>query len=168
MLSIGELFSDASSTLARRPLNRRRSCSAIVLERGNATHYHGRMSRCTAPVWGHRSASAAEACPACRGRSSGYRSYSYSPPSYTPSYPSYTPSGSSGGGGGGQSSRPRWSRPGSAVIYTPAEVRTLTPVRDNIEKRPEVPDQRVLLKSTSPTCVPVQVRSRARLKGRSL
>ena len=34
------------------------------------------MARCTAPVRGHRSASAAAACPACRGRSSGYRSYS--------------------------------------------------------------------------------------------
>ena len=44
------------------------------------------MARCTAPVEGHRSSSAAAACPACRGRSgrySGCSSYgSYSPPSY--------------------------------------------------------------------------------------
>jgi hypothetical protein len=98
-----------------------------------------RMARCTAPVEGHRSASAAASCPACRGgggRSSGYRSYS--PPSYSP--PSYYASGSSGGGrssGGGSisSARPRWSRAGSSVAYTPAEVRALTPVRENVEKR---------------------------------
>nr|WP_211453897.1 toll/interleukin-1 receptor domain-containing protein [Collimonas antrihumi] len=98
------------------------------------------MSRCTAPVRGHRTASAAADCPACSSRSS-YRSYlSYSPPSY----PS---SGSSGGGrssagGSGSSAKPRWSRPGSSVVYTPAEVRTLTPVRDNVEKRVSVPDLR--------------------------
>jgi hypothetical protein len=28
------------------------------------------------------------------------------------------------------------------VVYTPAEVRTLTPVRDNVEKRASVPDLR--------------------------
>nr|WP_255702040.1 toll/interleukin-1 receptor domain-containing protein [Bordetella sp. LUAb4] len=98
------------------------------------------MSRCTAPARGHRTASAAADCPACGSRSS-YRSYaSYSPPSY----PS---SGSSGGGrssagGSGSSAKPRWSRPGSPVVYTPAEVRTLTPVRDNVEKRVSVPDLR--------------------------
>lgn len=102
------------------------------------------MARCTAPVQGHRSASAAAACPACSGRYSGYRSYSYSPSSYSPSYSS---SGSSGGGrssvgGSGSSGRPRWSRAGSSVVYTPAEVRTLTPVRENVEKRASVPDLR--------------------------
>jgi TIR domain len=103
------------------------------------------MARCTAPVEGHRSASAAAACPACRGgrfgRYGGYSSY----PSY--SYPSYSSLGSSGGGrssGGGSSSsaRPRWSRAGSSVIYTPAEVRALTPFRESVEKRPPLPDPR--------------------------
>ncbi len=64
------------------------------------------MSRCTAPVRGHRTASAAEDCPACRGRSRGYGSHS--PPSY--SYPSYSPPqsyGGSGGGGGGSGGRAR-------------------------------------------------------------
>jgi hypothetical protein len=99
------------------------------------------MARCTAPVYGHRTASGAAACPACGGRYgrySGYGSYSnYG--SY--SSPSYSSSGSSGGGSG-SSPRPRWSRAGSAVVYTPAEVRALTPVRDSIEKRAPLPDRR--------------------------
>jgi hypothetical protein len=98
------------------------------------------MARCTAPVNGHRTASGAAACPACSSRYSGYRSYSYSPSSYSSS-------GSSGGGrssvgGSSSSGRPRWSRAGSSVVYTPAEVRTLTPVRENVEKRASVPDLR--------------------------
>ena len=40
------------------------------------------------------------------------------------------------------SAKPRWSRAGSSVVYTPAEVRTLTPIRDSIEKRPRPPDPR--------------------------
>ncbi|RJG27059.1 toll/interleukin-1 receptor domain-containing protein [Massilia cavernae] len=102
------------------------------------------MARCTAPVNGHRTASAAAACPACSSRSRGYGSYSYSPSSYPSSYPS---PGSNGGGrsnvgGSGSSGRPRWSRADSSVVYTPAEVRTLTPVRENVEKRASVPDLR--------------------------
>jgi hypothetical protein len=98
----------------------------------------GRMARCTAPVLGHRTASGRAACPACSGGYGGYRSYSY---------PSYSPSGSSGGGrssvgGSGSSGRPRWSRAGSSVAYTPAEVRALTPVRDSVEKRAPQPDLR--------------------------
>jgi len=101
------------------------------------------MARCTAPVHGHRTASARAACPACGSRYSGYGSNSYSPSPYSSSYSS---SGSSGGGrssvGGSGSGRPRWSRAGSSVVYTPAEVRTLTPVRENVEKRASVPDLR--------------------------
>ena len=93
------------------------------------------MARCTAPVYGHRTASGAAACPACGGRYSGYSSYgSYSSPSYS--------SSGSSGGGSGSSARPRWSRAGSSVVYTPAEVRALTPVRDSIEKRVTLPDPR--------------------------
>jgi hypothetical protein len=101
------------------------------------------MARCTAPVNGHRTASGAAACPACSSRSRGYGSYSpYSSP--------YSSSGSSGSSWGGRSSvggssssvRPRWSLAGSSVVYTPAEVRTLTPVRENLEKRASVPDLR--------------------------
>ena len=101
------------------------------------------MARCTAPVEGHRSASAAASCPACRGswgrRYGGHSYSSYSPPSYYSS-PSYSSSGSSSGGrssGGGSSSRvrARWSRPGSTVLYTPTEVRELSPVREAVEKQ---------------------------------
>jgi hypothetical protein len=97
------------------------------------------MARCTAPVYGHRTASGEAACPACGGRYSGYGSYS------APSY--YSPSGSGGGGrssggGSGSSARPRWSRAGSSLSYTPAEVRALTPVRDSVEKRAPLPDLR--------------------------
>lgn len=99
------------------------------------------MARCTAPVNGHRSASAAAACPACRGGSRGYGSgYStYSPPSY-----SALGSSSSGSSSSRRSSstKPRWSKAGSSVVYTSAEVRTLTPVRQNIERRAVKPDLR--------------------------
>jgi hypothetical protein len=99
------------------------------------------MARCTAPVEGHRSASAAAACPACRGRYGRYSSYgSYSSPSYSSSGSSG--GGRSSGGGSGSSARPRWSRAGSSVAYTPAEVRTLTPVRESVEKRASLPDVR--------------------------
>lgn len=101
------------------------------------------MSRCTAPVHGHRSASARAACPACGSGYSGYGSRSYSSSSYAPSYSS--PSHGGGGrssGGSSRSAKPRWSKPGSSVGYTSAEVRTLTPVRENVERRATVPDLR--------------------------
>ena len=107
----------------------------------------GYMSRCTAPVRGHRTSSAAADCPACGGRARGYGGYgSYSSPSYSPSY---TPSGSSGGGrssGGGssRSTKPRWSGAGSSQFYTPEEVRALTPIRETVEKRASLPDLRQL------------------------
>ena len=102
------------------------------------------MARCTAPRQGHRTASGRAACPACGGGYGGYRGYggfgSYS-------YPSYSPSVSSGGGrssgeGSGTSVRPRWSRAGSSVSYTPAQVRELTPVRDSVENLSKQPDLR--------------------------
>lgn len=103
------------------------------------------MARCTAPVRGHRSASAAANCPACGsryGRYGGYSSYN----SYSPSYssPSYYSSGSSSGSSRGSSSRtkPSWSRAGSSVWYTPEEVRALTPIRRSIEEREPQPDPR--------------------------
>lgn len=89
------------------------------------------MSRCTAPRQGHRSASARANCPACGGRFSGYRSYSTT---------SYSSAGGNGGGSGtnssGQSrSKPRWSPAGSSVLYTPNEIRSLTPIRETVEIR---------------------------------
>lgn len=98
------------------------------------------MARCTAPIHGHRTASARENCPACGGSYRGYNSYSsYSSPYNSSSYGS----SSSGTSGSGQSrSKARWSSTGSTVLYTPAEIRTLTPVRENVEKRSDIPDLR--------------------------
>lgn len=87
------------------------------------------MAQCTAPVRGHSSAAARANCPACSSR-------------YGRSYGGYRSSYSSGGGGsysgsgrsiGSGSSRPRWSRAGSSVSYTPAQVALLTPVREAVE-----------------------------------
>jgi len=98
------------------------------------------MARCTAPVRGHRSAAAAAACPACGSRSRHFYG-GYSTP--------YSLSGSSGSSYGSSgtrsssSSRPRWSKAGSSVSYTPAQVVSLTPIRETVEKRAaEQPDLR--------------------------
>ena len=106
------------------------------------------MASCTAPVNGHRTSSAAANCPACRGGSRGYRSsYGYSsgyssPYSSGSGYSSSFSSSSRTTGSG--SSRPRWSRGGSSVSYTPAQVISLTPVREAVEAqavtRPDLRD----------------------------
>lgn len=98
------------------------------------------MARCTAPSRGHRTASGAAACPACGGRNRGYSSY----PSYSSPYSSNsnTYGSSSAGGGSSRNRKPRWSSPSSGVYYTQAEIRTLEPVRENIEKRSITPDLR--------------------------
>lgn len=102
------------------------------------------MPRCTAPVYGHRTASAAASCPACAGRSR-YGAFvrpdygSYSPAAYVPpasSFPSYSSSGNGGrssGGGSGRTSKPRWSGTGSAAWYTAEQIQALSPVRENVE-----------------------------------
>jgi hypothetical protein len=92
------------------------------------------MARCTAPVEGHRSSSAAAACPACRG------SYGRRYGGYGGVYGvSYSIGGSNGYSSGSRSSgsgatRPRWSRASSSVWYTPAQVVSLTPVREAVER----------------------------------
>jgi hypothetical protein len=103
------------------------------------------MARCTAPVRGHRSASAAADCPACGSRYGRYSGYSsYGSPYSSPSYSSLGNSGGgrSSGGGSGSSARPRWSPASSSVAYTPAEVRALTPFRESVEKRVSLPEFR--------------------------
>jgi hypothetical protein len=112
------------------------------------------MAGCTAPREGHRTASGTQNCPACRYRyGHGYGGYSrpYSTPTYTLSYtPSYSSGGgssgsgsrSSGGGGSRRNAKPRWSSAGSAQYYTPEEVRSLTPIRETVERRATLPDLR--------------------------
>lgn len=98
------------------------------------------MARCTAPVYGHRTASGRANCPVCGGGS--YRGYNYYP-SYTPTYSPLSSSSPSRSNVSGQNkSKARWSPVGSIVLYTPAEIRTLAPVRDNVVKRSTTPDLR--------------------------
>jgi hypothetical protein len=105
------------------------------------------MAQCTAPVRGHRSAAAAAACPACRWRSSSYRSYtSYPAPasSYRSGSPSYGGGGSSRGGssGGGRSRR---TRAGGSVSYTATEWRSIEPLaRKAVEQARDYPERRDL------------------------
>lgn len=108
------------------------------------------MAQCTAPVEGHRSSSAAAACPACRSGSrryggyGGFRSYGSSYSSYGSGYSSPSSTGGGGRTSGGGSVRPRWSRTGSPVLYTPSQVVSLTPIREAVEKeaaaRPDIRD----------------------------
>lgn len=102
------------------------------------------MARCTAPVLGHRSASAAANCPACRGRYGRYGSYggygtygSYSSP--FDSTPRSSRTGATRSGGSGSRARPRWSPVGSSVVYTPSEVVALTPIRNSVENLAKQP-----------------------------
>ena len=88
------------------------------------------MARCTAPSRGHRSAAAAANCPACGGRYSRYGSGGYS--SYSTS--SYSPSRISSSGTS-SSKKPSWSKSGSSVSYTSAQIQSLTPIRETVETR---------------------------------
>jgi hypothetical protein len=93
------------------------------------------MSRCTAPVYGHRTASGAANCPEC-----GSRSYYRSPSYYTPpTRPSWSGGGgSSSGGPFGSSSgagKSRRLRGGGAVSYTAAEWRTIEPLARQAEEQ---------------------------------
>lgn len=94
------------------------------------------MSGCTAPIRGHSSASAAANCPVCRYKSRGYSSYSSNYERYNSSrnFSSSTPRGNYNSSKG-RTVKPRWSSPTSPIYYTSAEVTTLNPVRENVEKR---------------------------------
>lgn len=101
------------------------------------------MARCTAPINGHRTASGRANCPVC-GRGYG-PSFTYFQPHYSSSYNSSivsSPSSSISSSGKQTKVRARWSSSGSTILYTPAEIRTLTPVRENVEKRSKLPDLR--------------------------
>lgn len=85
------------------------------------------MARCTAPVRGHSSAAAAAACPACRNRGSYSSSSRYN-------YPSYGSSVTYGNRNSTSRTKPRWSKSGSSTSYTTAQVQSLTPVREVVER----------------------------------
>lgn len=101
------------------------------------------MAQCTAPIRGHRTAAAAAACPVCGGRRSHYHQIGYN--TYQ-SFPSEHPrasnnSLSSGASNGGMKRKAKWSPAGSTVLYSPAQIMTLTPVRDNIVKQAKIPEK---------------------------
>src|SRR5215470_3385788 len=99
------------------------------------------MSRCTAPVYGHRTASGAANCPACGSRSS-FRSPSYYTPPTRPSWRGGGGSSSDESSGGGRSRRLRG---GGSVSYTAAEWRTIEPLaRQAEEQAREHPERRDL------------------------
>ena len=98
------------------------------------------MARCTAPVYGHRSAEAAARCPACRWRYGSSRYWS----GYPGGYGGYSASPSTNaavpistrriGSSGRRTSKPRWSSGGSSVWYSPEQIRALTPIREKVEE----------------------------------
>ena len=97
------------------------------------------MARCTAPIHGHRTASGRANCPACGGSYRSYNTYS----TYSPPYSSSSNSSTGRNSSSGQTkTKARWSSVGSTILYTPTEIRTLTPVRESIEKRMKLPDLR--------------------------
>jgi|SRR5699024_446392 len=93
------------------------------------------MVRCTAPVRGHRTASAAANCPACRGHYGSYRSYS-------PSHYSLSNNTNNSDNSSTNKSKPRWSSAWSSITYTPKQIRALTPVRNSVESLASKPDLR--------------------------
>lgn len=90
------------------------------------------MAQCTAPVEGHRTASGAANCPACRGRQS-YRSPSY----YSPPPIRYGGGGGASYAGSGSSSSGRTTsrrtRSGGTATYTVTEERTFEPLARRAE-----------------------------------
>ena len=96
------------------------------------------MATCTAPVNGHRTASGRANCPVC-GRNNSYRGYGF--------YPTYSFNYSSAGSNGVTNTnqikkKAKWSPKNSQILYTSSEIKTLEPVRRNIERRAELPDLR--------------------------
>ena len=106
------------------------------------------MAQCTAPREGHRTASGAANCPACRGGRSYYRSSYLASYSAGPRYSGGLVSGSGGSSGRGGSSdggASRRTRGGTSVLYSPSEWRTVEPlVRKAAEQAGAYPDRRDL------------------------
>lgn len=98
------------------------------------------MAKCTAPVHGHRTASGRASCPVCGGGGSS-RVYNQYNNYYSP-YSISNNSTQSSSNGSQTKTKAKWAPIGSSILYTPAEIRTLTPVRKNVEKRSKLPDLR--------------------------
>lgn len=98
------------------------------------------MPKCTAPIYGHRTESGRANCPVCGGSYRNFRSAS----TYFSPYPSLANNlqKNSSSGSGQSKKRAHWSLAGSTILYSPAEIRALTPVRKSIVERSELPDLR--------------------------
>lgn len=97
------------------------------------------MARCTAPIYGHRTASGRAKCPVCgRGGIPNYNIH----PTYSPSYSPVANNSKSSSNGVQTKKKARWSSAGSIILYSPSEIRTLTPIRENVVKRSVLPDLR--------------------------
>ena len=104
------------------------------------------MARCTAPSRGHYTASGRANCPACGGGgrySGGYSGAS----SFGGSFSSPSRFGNSGGGLNRSGSsegkrRASWSPASSTVLYTPAQINTLRPVREAVVRQTPKPERR--------------------------
>ena len=96
--------------------------------------------RCTAPVQGHRTASGKANCPVCGSGALNFY------PSYSQPIPSNNSISSSGSGSNGgiktAKVKARWAPSNSTILYTDAEIRTLTPLRKSVEKRSDNKDLR--------------------------
>ncbi|GAA4491558.1 toll/interleukin-1 receptor domain-containing protein [Actinoallomurus oryzae] len=106
------------------------------------------MTQCTAPVEGHRTASGAANCPACRGGRSydrpSYPTY-YSPPPRYPGGSASSSGGASGRGGSSGGGASRRTRGGTSVSYSSSEWRTVEPLaRKAAEQAFAYPDRRDL------------------------
>ena len=101
------------------------------------------MAQCTAPIRGHRTAAAAAACPVCGGRRSYYSHFRYnSYPTFSSGYSSVSNGlRASGSSNGGIKKKAKWSPVGSTVLYTPAQIMTLAPVRESIVNQSKTPEK---------------------------
>lgn len=97
------------------------------------------MPKCTAPINGHRTASGRANCPACGGN---FRNYGNRPTYFSPSFSSVNSSPGGSSSGRQAKTKARWASAGSTILYSSAEIRMLTPVRANVEKRSEIPNLR--------------------------
>ena len=96
------------------------------------------MAQCTAPIRGHRTAAAAAACPVCGGRRSYYPQYSSYSSGYSSSFSSMN---SSKKANNVTKKKAKWSPVGSTVLYTQAQILTLTPVHESIVKQSRTPEK---------------------------
>lgn len=92
------------------------------------------MSKCTAPIYGHRTQSGKEACPVCSKR--GSRNYNMLSTFTNPIRSIYSTENGSKGNYNRTNTKlkPSWSKASSSVFYTQSEIFALNPIRQTVEK----------------------------------